>query len=118
MGHESDINAVQYFPNGLSFGTGSDDASCKLFDIRADRDLATYTDVSIKCGVTSIGFSLSGRYLFAGYDDFKVFGWDTLRANNLMTLAEHENRVSTLAVAPDGMSLCTGSWDHSLKIFA
>jgi len=33
----------RYFPNGDAFGTGSDDASCKLFDIRADRELNTYS---------------------------------------------------------------------------
>lgn len=27
----------QYFPNGYAFATGSDDATCRLFDIRADQ---------------------------------------------------------------------------------
>ena len=64
-GHETDINAVsvslsilsvfmfvkskanfhcfflflciQFFPNGQAFATGSDDATCRLFDIRADQ---------------------------------------------------------------------------------
>ena len=30
-GHESDINSVAFMPNGQSFGTGSDDSSCRLF---------------------------------------------------------------------------------------
>jgi len=46
--HDSDINAIQFFPNGNAFGTGSDDASCRLFDIRADRELQAYT-VSQPC---------------------------------------------------------------------
>jgi len=41
-GHESDINAIQFFPDGNAFGTGSDDTSCRLFDIRADRELNIY----------------------------------------------------------------------------
>lgn len=41
--HDSDINAIQFFPNGHAFGTGSDDASCRLFDIRADREMQSYT---------------------------------------------------------------------------
>lgn len=32
----------RYFPNGYAFGTGSDDASCRLFDVRADRELNCY----------------------------------------------------------------------------
>lgn len=41
--HDSDINAVQFFPNGNAIGSGSDDASCRLFDLRADRELQSYT---------------------------------------------------------------------------
>lgn len=41
-GHESDINAIQFFPDGNAFGTGSDDTSCRLFDVRADRELNIY----------------------------------------------------------------------------
>jgi len=117
-GHESDINAVQYFPNGMSFGTGSDDASCRLFDIRSDRELMAYTRDDILCGITSVAFSISGRYLFAGYDDFHCNVWDTLKGERIGILDGHDNRVSCLGVSVDGMALCTGSWDSVLKIWA
>jgi len=117
-GHESDINAVQYFPNGLAFGTGSDDASCRLFDIRADRELMQYTHDSILCGITSVAFSISGRYFFAGYDDFNCNVWDTLKGEKVFALQGHDNRVSCLGVSSDGMALCTGSWDSLLKVWA
>jgi len=117
-GHESDINGIQYFPNGLAFATGSDDASCRLFDIRADRELMQYTHESILCGITSVAFSISGRYLFAGYDDFNCYVWDTLKGDKVFTLQGHDNRVSCLGVSSDGMALCTGSWDSLLRIWA
>ncbi len=66
----------------MTFGTGSDDASCRLFDLRADRELMSYTHPSILCGITSVAFSISGRYFFAGYDDFNCNVWDTLKVNN------------------------------------
>lgn len=92
VGHESDINAVSYvailsiafrsspdligpnrfFPNGDAFATGSDDASCRLFDLRADRELNAYMNDTILCGITSVAFSISGRLLFGGYDDWCV----------------------------------------------
>eukprot|EP00735_Rhodelphis_limneticus_P011059 TRINITY_DN4108_c0_g1::TRINITY_DN4108_c0_g1_i1::g.2089::m.2089 TRINITY_DN4108_c0_g1::TRINITY_DN4108_c0_g1_i1::g.2089 ORF type:complete len:365 (+),score=74.57,sp/P36408/GBB_DICDI/72.75/0.0,WD40/PF00400.27/3.3e-07,WD40/PF00400.27/0.00028,WD40/PF00400.27/5.2e-05,WD40/PF00400.27/9e-08,WD40/PF00400.27/9.8e-10,WD40/PF00400.27/0.026,WD40/PF00400.27/6.3e-07,eIF2A/PF08662.6/0.013,eIF2A/PF08662.6/2.3,eIF2A/PF08662.6/13,Cytochrom_D1/PF02239.11/0.34,Cytochrom_D1/PF02239.11/58,Cytochrom_D1/PF02239.11/5.7e+0 len=117
-GHESDINAVQFFPNGQAFGTGSDDASCRLFDVRADMELMQYTNEKLLCGITSVGFSRSGRFLFAGYDDFNCYVWDVLKGRQLQTLAGHDNRVSCLGVSSDGMALCTGSWDSFLKIWA
>lgn len=112
-GHESDINAIgvritsitdfrldltwpdswgqvsdllsffQFFPNGNAVITGSDDATCKLYDLRADQELITYQDSGIMCGVTSLAPSLSGRLILAGYDDFNVNIWDALKAERV-----------------------------------
>lgn len=117
-GHDSDINSVQFFPDGNAFGTGSDDSSCRLFDIRAARQLNAYKTDKILCGITSVGFSLSGRLMFAGYDDYNCFGWDTRLATLSAEILGHDNRVSCLGVNPDGKALCTGSWDMTLKIWA
>lgn len=74
---------LQFFPNGHAFATGSDDATCRLFDLRADQELMSYTHVNIICGITSVAFSKSGRLLFAGYDDFNCHIWDTLKSDRL-----------------------------------
>ncbi|KAG1500109.1 hypothetical protein G6F52_012591 [Rhizopus delemar] len=118
MGHESDINSVQFFPSGTAIGTGSDDASCRLFDLRADRELNTYAKEDLLHGVTSIGFSTSGRLLFGGYDDYSTHVWDTLKGERVGVLSGHDNRVSCLGVSKDGMALCTGSWDSLLKVLS
>ncbi|KAG2374109.1 hypothetical protein C9374_011188 [Naegleria lovaniensis] len=121
-GHEGDINSVQFFPNGHAFATGSDDCTCRLFDIRAGREVMTYSDDNVREGVTCISFSKSGRILFASYEDKKVIAWDTLKGTILQSLDGlpngHDNRVSCLAVSPDGHGLATGSWDTTMKIFA
>ncbi|KAJ3514249.1 hypothetical protein NLJ89_g2481 [Agrocybe chaxingu] len=117
-GHESDINAVCFFPNGDAFATGSDDASCRLFDIRADRELNSFTHANLFCGITSVAFSISGRVLFGGYDDWTCNAWDTLKGDRVGVLTGHENRVSSLGISADGMALCTGSWDSTLKVWA
>lgn len=72
-----------------------------------------------KSGVTSSGFSSSGRYLFTGCDDNTINVWDTLSGKRAFQLdGGHEQRVSCLAVNNDGSAICTGSWDSSLKIWA
>ncbi|KAG8898341.1 histone deacetylase [Tulasnella sp. 403] len=118
VGHETDINAVSFFPNGDAFATGSDDASCRLFDIRADRELNTFTHDNILCAITSVAFSISGRILFGGYDDWTCNIWDTLKGERVGVLQGHENRISCLGVSSDGTALCTGSWDSTLKVWA
>jgi WD40 repeat protein len=105
-----------FFPNGDAFATGSDDASCRLFDIRADRELNSFTHDNILCGITSVAFSISGRVLFGGYDDWTCNVWDTLKGERVGVLTGHENRVSCLGVSADGMALCTGSWDSTLRV--
>ncbi|XP_065643748.1 guanine nucleotide-binding protein G(I)/G(S)/G(T) subunit beta-1 isoform X2 [Hydra vulgaris] len=116
-GHKSDINAVCYFPSGFAFGTGSDDATCRLFDIRSDQNLMCYSHININCGITSVAFSKSGRLLFAGYNDFNCNVWDTLKGTHAGVLAGHDNCVSCLGVTDDGMAVATGSWDSSLRIW-
>jgi guanine nucleotide-binding protein G(I)/G(S)/G(T) subunit beta-1 len=117
-GHESDINSVQFFPDGNCFGTGSDDSSCRLFDIRAYNQLNKFSDEKILCGITSVAFSRTGKLLFAGYDDYNCYVWDTQLGVLVQKLIGHDNRVSCLGVTMDGKALCTGSWDTYLKIWA
>jgi guanine nucleotide-binding protein G(I)/G(S)/G(T) subunit beta-1 len=100
----------------MAFGTGSDDSTSRLFDIRADREMISYTHPNILAGITSIAFSNSGRFLFAGYDDFNCHVWDTLKGERAFSLQGHANRVSCLGISSDGMALCTGSWDSLLKV--
>lgn len=59
------------------FASGSDDSSCRLFDIRCGQ-IGEYGNDRILCGITSVATSSSGRLLFAGYDDYACYGWDTL----------------------------------------
>jgi len=118
QGHESDINSVSFFPNGQAFGTGSDDSSCRLYDIRAYRQLNKFCEADVLCGITSIAFSKSGSLLFGGYDDFNCYVWNTVSGVLEQTLSGHDNRVSCLGVSSDGQALCTGSWDTLLKIWA
>ncbi|OBS69935.1 hypothetical protein A6R68_01525 [Neotoma lepida] len=68
-----------FFPSGYAFATGSDDATCRLFDLRADQELLLYSHDNIICGITSVAFSKSGRLLLAGYDDFNCSVWDALK---------------------------------------
>ncbi|XP_046918975.2 guanine nucleotide-binding protein subunit beta-5 [Dermatophagoides farinae] len=116
-GHDADINCVKYFPSGDAIITGSDDATCRLFDLRADREVAIYSKKSIIFGVNSVDFSISGRLLFAGYNDYTINVWDTLKCQRLCVLYGHENRVTCVRVSTDGTALASSSWDFSLKIW-
>jgi len=117
-GFESDINSVRWFPDGYAFATGSDDATCRLFDLRAHRQLNTYHSDEIFSTVTKIDFSKSGSYLFAGYDEEPTCAvWDVLSAEKIMPL-QHPVRCSCVQTSPDGYCVATGCWDKTLRIWA
>lgn len=121
-GHSSDVNSVTFFPDGNAIGTGSDDTSCRIFDMRCASELGAFGTPQILSGITSVSFSSSGRFLFAGYEDNHVRAWDVTAdpAKGCMQLGGvgHEGRVSTVAVNPTGDALLTGSWDTFLRIWA
>jgi guanine nucleotide-binding protein G(I)/G(S)/G(T) subunit beta-1 len=117
--HESDINSVDFFPDGNAFGTGSDDSSCRIFDIRSYGQVNILCSDKVLSGITSVAFSKSGKWLFAGYDDYNCFQWSTTDSEKHDALMScHDNRVSCLGVTDNGKALCTGSWDTLLKIWA
>lgn len=143
-GHQSDVNSVKFHPSGDAISTGSDDSTvsicantnnlispiesidwifhcpfqCRLYDMRADKEVAIYAKDSIIFGVNSVDFSVSGRLLFAGYNDYTVNIWDTLKQQRVCLLYGHENKVSCVQVSPDGTALSTGSWDYTLRVWA
>ena len=88
QGHDGDVNTVHILSGDRYFGTGSDDGSCRLFDITYGHELQQYWDTqALSRGpvtVTSIAISRSGRLLFAGYSNGNCYVWDTLLAKVCM----------------------------------
>lgn len=121
LGHEGDVNAVAMMPSGLSFASGGDDASVKLFDMRAYAKVNEFASEAVVTPATSVDFSASGRILFAGHDDSNVYAWDSLADSTrapAYTLAGHANHISAVRVNPLGQALFSASWDHEISIWA
>lgn len=100
---------LQFFPNGNAFATGSDDATCRLFDLRADQELMVYSHDNIICGITSVAFSKSGRLLLAGYDDFNCNVWDTLKADRAGEICAHKRMLVIVTISGMWSSDCPES---------
>ncbi|KAH7729734.1 guanine nucleotide-binding protein subunit beta-1 [Aphelenchoides avenae] len=115
-GHKAAINSVEFLSSGYQFISGSDDGTCRLFDIRCDEQLAVYENPSLP-EISSVGVSKSGRLLFVGDDSMNCTVWDVLRQERVGMLGEHTNRVQCLGVAGDGLAICTGSWDGLLRVW-
>ena len=107
----------RFFPNSQAFATGSEDNTAKFYDIRFSGSLNSYDG---DCGVTSVAFSQSGKYLFSSYSmgspNHVVKIWDTMRGNHIADLKGHKERISSIGISGDGLALGTACWDRTLKV--
>ena len=70
------------------------------------------------CQVTFVKPLFLGRLLFAGYNDYCINIWDTLKSVRVAIMYAHENRVTSVQVSPDGAALASASWDSNIKVWA
>ncbi|ETO06311.1 guanine nucleotide-binding protein beta subunit [Reticulomyxa filosa] len=113
--HQNDINCVQFFPNKHSFVTGSSDASCRLFDLRAYQQMAIYQN-NMQDPISTVDVSVSGHYIFAGCENL-VLVWDVIHPESSYQL-QHHNKVPRLQVSPSGHVVATGSWDCMIHLWS
>jgi len=120
--HEGDVNTAEWFPDGQAIGTGGEDGSCKLFDLRNESDVFLN---AMKCpggsgegvGVKSLAFSNTGRVLFAGHEDGVIYGWDLQREHIVHTMAGHSSTVTSIDISADGSDLASCSFDSTVAIW-
>jgi len=115
-GHSGDVNSVCFHPSGNCFVSASEDKTSRLWDIRSDQQVAEFKPPG-NTGFTSCGVTRSGRYLLSGGDDNHVHMWDVLKAEHIGTLQGHENRVTSLAVNPEGFGVASSSWDSNVRVW-
>jgi len=67
--------------------------------------------------VHSTALSLSGRMLLCGSDDNNIHVWDTMTTQHNSQLGGHDNRVTSICMAPNGMALVSSSWDQAVRVW-
>ncbi|ETO32176.1 guanine nucleotide-binding protein beta 1 4 (G protein beta1 4) [Reticulomyxa filosa] len=109
--------SVHLFPNKRSFVTGSDDSTCRLFDLRAYRQMAIYSNRT-HTSVQMVDTSVSGCYIFVDDDDANsIIALNTLNTKEVYVLT-HTQRARRMQVSPSGHALATGCWDFHIRLWA
>ena len=67
-------SCAQFHPDGLLIGLGTSSSLVKLYDIREQTEVHTFTDHTAR--VSSIAFSENGYVLATGSEDGTVKLWD------------------------------------------
>lgn len=116
--HTSGVTACEFARRGNVLFTASLDGSVRAFDLIRYRCFRTFTAPK-RLSFSSLAVDPSGEVVAAGsLDDFDIHIWSVQTGQLLDQLSGHEGPVSSLAFAPNGSALISGSWDRTVRIWS
>ena len=114
-GHAADVTCVSWHRNATLLVTGSDDHTCRIWDMRTGRCVRLLRGASGP--VSAVSLSSDGHSLGAGSGDGAVALWDLGLAKQVFALREHSRPVYSLAFSGDDAVLASGGGDCALKLW-
>lgn len=116
--HTSGVTACEFSKKGNVLFTSSLDGSIRAWDLVRYRNFRTFT-APTRLSWSCMAVDPSGEVVAAGsLDSFDIHIWSVQTGQLLDQLAGHEGPVSSLAFAPNGSLLVSGSWDRTARIWS
>lgn len=124
QGHQNEVNAIKWDPQGRLLASCSDDMTLKIWTLSRDswvHNLQAHLKeiYTIKWSPTGPGTNNpnSNLILASASFDSTVRLWDVDRGECIHTLSRHTEPVYSVAFSPDGKYLATGSFDKCVNIW-
>ena len=124
-GHSGTVASLAISPDGKMMASANHDADIKLWDMASGRELGILEGHSAR--VEAIAFSSDGGTVVSGSMDTTVKVWvvsgerelRTLRSNsdNDDVLSLSSNRVSSVAISPDGSTVLSGNRQGEIVVW-
>ena len=115
QGHEQDVLAITFSPDGQWLASGSGDGLVQIWDINTRSKIADLH--RHQYAVFELTFSPDGRRLASVGQDQTVFIWDTRDWREINVLRGHTDEIFTARFTPDSSRLITGSKDGTIRIW-
>ncbi len=102
QGHENEVSALSFSPNGKNLLSGSLDKTLHWWDLGGDSLLHVFPKRS--SAVTAVSVSPDGEFALSGHSDGIVNYWNLKKRSHLKSFSGHSGEVQTLSWSPDGKS--------------
>ncbi len=115
----SAVYALAFAPDGktLLSGHGGNGDSLKLWEVATGRELRSFAGLNVGL-VNAVTFTPDGkRAASVGCWQRGVFLWDVATGQEISPVPHHHGEVNSLAFAPDGKLLATGSSDRTVGLW-
>lgn len=113
-GHGGPVRSIDIAPDGQTAITGSFDTKAIIWSLETGE--AQQVLLFHESQVDAVAALPRGRYASAGADG-RIAIWEAGRSTPVSVLHGHDGPVVALAVAPDGSTLASASWDTSVRLW-
>lgn len=116
--HSGGVTACEFARRGNVLFSASLDGSVRAWDLIRYRNFKTFTSPT-RLSFSTMAVDPSGEVVCAAsLDSFEIHIWSVQTGQLLDQLSGHEGPVASLAFAPSGGTLVSGSWDHTVRIWS
>jgi pre-mRNA-processing factor 19 len=112
---EAGYTRLQFHPDGLILGAGTSDSNVRIFDIKSQKNVATFKGHTGR--LTGLSFSENGYYLASGDEQGTVKLWDLRKLANFHTITSQDLAfISNLSFDSSGSYLAVAGDD--VRVFS
>lgn len=117
--HTSVFPDLYLYPGALSpngrYITGKDDNTLMIYDATNGEKVYTFTEQSNI--ISSVSWSLDGKYIVSGGANGMIEVWDVTKGMKIHTIAGHSDKVECVEISPNGRYIASGSKDGTIKVW-
>ncbi len=116
QGHASEVNSVEWSPDGSRVVTTGDDKTAIVWSAYTGAKIVTFSDHIAR--VRKAVWNIDGTKIVSVSDDKTVKIWSANSGQIIFTLTGHNSRVMDVAWSPDGTKIATAGADQRIIIWS